>query len=88
MRSFFDSNSCDNRERRSTGLKRGMNADTFETPVCPNGGQGGFRGIVITKTEEALGSVAAEEMVVVTKGLPLSLKWIQRGSWGQRICRF
>lgn len=87
MRSVFDSNFCDNRERRSTRAEERTNIDTFETPVCPNGGHGGYLGTVATKTEEASGSAAAEETVEVTKGLPLSSKWIQR-TQGPRICRF
>ena len=88
MRLFFDSNPCDNRERRSTWAEERVNTNTFETPVCPNGGYGGYRETVATKTEEASGSVAAEEMVEVTEGLPLSSKWIQRRSRAQRMCRF
>lgn len=67
IKSFFDSNSCDdNRKRRSTWAEERTNTDTFETPVCPNGGHEGYPGTVATKTEEASGFVAAEEMVAVT----------------------
>lgn len=75
-------NFCDNRERRSTRAEERTDIDTFETPVCPNGGHGGYLGTVATKTEEASGSVGAEETVEVTEGLPLSSKWIQRTRGG------
>lgn len=43
MKSFFGNISCnDNREGRPICAEERLNADAFETPICPNGGRGDY----------------------------------------------